>query len=389
MATRRAKPLSEGRRRVLRTPVDDVASAACTTSPAATGTTTPSACTSSRPPSSIAGRLAGERLAGGQVDPHVAADRRAGVGVRRAQGRELAALEGVVLRAQAAQQRGEQVRAVGRRPRAASEVASATGSSSARHVDVHADADDRGRARRRVDPLDQDAGHLPVAEQHVVGPLQPTSAARPTQRRADGVPGQQRQPRPAPAARVGPQQHREGQRRRGPASPRCGRAGRGRRSGARRPSPAPRGAPARARSATSALVEAASSTTSTWWSGRRSASRAGRAGSGRMGIDWPSHHEEATTRERKRSPAKAPTSPRTSTSTPPRASWPTSTGASTRRSTPARRRRSRSSTPRAARPPASGSRSSSTRARSSSSTSWPGTARWRSAWRRTGRTATA
>ena len=47
------------------------------------------------------------------------------------------------------------------------------------------------------------------------------------------------------------------------------------------------------------------------------------------------------------SPAKAPTSPRTSTSTRPRASWPTWTDASTRPSTRAPRRPSRSSTPRA------------------------------------------
>jgi propionyl-CoA carboxylase beta chain len=58
------------------------------------------------------------------------------------------------------------------------------------------------------------------------------------------------------------------------------------------------------------------------------------------------------------------------TSTPPPASWPTSSAASPRSPTPAPSGPSRSSTPRARRPPASGSRCSSTRAPSSSWTSY-------------------
>ena len=194
---------------------------------------------------------------------------------------------------------------------------------------------------------------------------------------------------------VGAQQHREGQRRCGPASPRPGRAGRGRRSGARRPRRGPRphrrGRARRRRRWSTAWPRRS----------RRASPGARRGGRGRgvgavpgtesWALDWRTRHTgghyDVSAQVQPGEGTDVPG--RTSTSTRRRASSPTSSVASTRRCTPAPRRRSRSSTPRAARPPASASRCSSTRARSSSSTSWPGTARRRSASRSSARTATA
>ena len=157
-----------------------------------------------------------------------------------------------------------------------------------------------------------------------------------------------------------------------------------------RPSPA---APLRARSATRALVDGAASTTSTDQSAgadqtvevqRRALGSRVAHGTSLSQVS-ASVHPEPSIGEGTDVP---PTTP-ASTSTPRPESWRTSTAGSTRRCTPGRRRRSRSSTPRGARRPASGSRCCSTRGRSSSSTSWPSTGRRRSGCRTTGRTATA
>ena len=150
------------------------------------------------------------------------------------------------------------------RPSRASEVAVGTGSSSAVVETLMPDADHRRRARSASRPARpgcrRPCGRRPARRWATSGRRRPPAAAA----SRHGEPGQQRQPRPAVAApRSGAAAPRTVSADRGRASPRCGRAGRGRRSGARRRRPGPPGAPARARSATTALVLGALSRTST------------------------------------------------------------------------------------------------------------------------------
>ena len=275
----------------------------------------------------------------------------------------------------------------------ASEVASGTGSSSAVMPTLSPMPTTAAGPLGGLDPLDQDAGDLAVAERaRRWATSRAASNPAAAERLRHGVPGQQRQPRPRPGRRGRPQQHRERERRARRGLPASGPAGRGPRSGARRRRPGPRPAPSAAavgdqRVGGAGLVDHLHGEP-------REQVRTGRgqpagvegwacrSGSRSRATSLPRVSAQARRRHR------GPRGP-TSTSTPPPASWPTSTDDSTRRCTPARRRRSRSSTPRAARRPASGSRCSSTRAPSSSSTSWPGTGPRPSAWRRTGPTATA
>ena len=117
------------------------------------------------------------------------------------------------------------------------DVAVATGSSS-RVVDTLSPIPTTAAATGRpLHPLDQDAGQLGLAEQDVVGPLEPD-----LRRRRRGVPPRATETpassgshgHRATGTSSGREQHRQGQRRAAAASPRSGPAGRGRRSGARR-----------------------------------------------------------------------------------------------------------------------------------------------------------
>ena len=209
-----------------------------------------------RPPAAVAppaGRSGRRRRPGPssprrrQVDPDVAAERGAGGGVRRP--RAAAASSPPACQASyasriAASSVDQQVGAVGRsaageRQRGRRRHRQLLGG----HVDVEPDPDHRGRAGRASRPARPGCRRPCGRRQHVVGPLhRRRRSPGAAQRLGDGVPGQQRQPRPAAGRHGRPQQHREGQRGARPGSPRCGRAGRGRRSGARRRRRAPRGA---------------------------------------------------------------------------------------------------------------------------------------------------
>ena len=264
--------------------------------------------------------------------------------------------------------------------------------------DVEPDADHHGARAPHPRRGSRRLARRPMHQQ-VVGPFQVrVELGQP------GAPPRRARPRPAAAASpsradgtAGAQQDAErqpGARRRLPAA---GPAGHGPRSAARRRRPAPRRRrPGRRRPhrrwssrsprRTPRAVQNPPGTTSA----RRSAAgvqrRALQIGVRRKcctGRPYP----RAITMPNVTALSRLTAEPRTSTHR--RASSPTWTGASTRRCTPARPGRSRSSTPRARRPPGSGSSCCSTRARSSSSTSWPGTGRPTSAWSRTGRTATA
>ena len=232
---------------------------ACTTSPAETGTTPAGPETSSRPPSSMPVASPSEALAGGQLHPYLPPDGGTRVGVRRPQrppARRARTRRTRSAAAPAAPTAGRCGRRRGPRPPA--RWPSSCGSSSRVMPTLMPMPDHDGRTGRGLDPLGEDAGQLAVVEQHVVGPLQDGRGAEPAQRHRRGVPGQQRQPRPvrgrgpragAAATTSAPS---------GPASPTSGPAGRGRRSGARRPRRAPRRPPARARSATSGVGRRAS-----------------------------------------------------------------------------------------------------------------------------------
>ena len=144
-----------------------------------------------------------------------------------------------------------------RRPASASEVA--VGDAAARRAvwsTLMPDPDHRRRARRRVDPLDEDpAPPCGRRASTSLGHFRRGVGARAAQRTATAYPvSSGSHGHSAPAARVD-QQHREGQRRAGPASPRCGRAGRGPAVWCSATTTRPSRPPARARSATSALVE--------------------------------------------------------------------------------------------------------------------------------------
>ena len=288
--------------------------------------------------------------------------------------------------AQAAQQRAQQVGAVDGDALEGERGGAVVRQLVARLVDVDADAGDQRGPGRGVDALGEDAGELAVAEQHVVGPLEADAPRRagagPGRRRTRSAAAATASPRRRPAARAAPTTSAPSE----PASPRCGPAGRGRRSGARPPRRDPRRRRrrglARRRARWSRGPPRPPRRTS------RPASRGGRGpGAGARSSRSVAHGSSLSQVSASVHPGEGtdvPPTTQASTSTPRPASSRTSTAGSTRPSTPARRRPSRSSTPRAARPPASASRCSSTRARSSSSTSWPGTARRRSGWRRTG-----
>ena len=156
-----------------------------TTSPAPTATVSP-AVGDQQPAARVdAGRRAGQRLRPGQVDPDVAADRRAGRGVRRREPRSPAGRRPPATRRRPPTAtragRPSSVGPVGRLARrAASEVASATGQLVGGHADVEPDADDRGRAGRRSRPA-RPGSRRPCGslEQHVVGPLHRRRRTRP------------------------------------------------------------------------------------------------------------------------------------------------------------------------------------------------------------------
>ena len=134
------------------------------------------------------------------------------------------------------------------------------------HADVEPDPDHRGRAGRRSRPARPGSRRPcgPLAEEDVVRPLHRRRRTRPP-----AAPCSRRSPVSSGSHGHGgrrhgrPQQHREGQRRARRRLPDPVEPAAARRSGARRRPPGPPGAPAWARSATSALVEPASSTTST------------------------------------------------------------------------------------------------------------------------------
>ena len=166
------------------------------------------------PPSRVdAGGASGQCLAGREVHPDVAADGHAGGDVRRPQAGGPARLPRVVLLPEPGEDREQQAGPVGGGPRRDRQRGGG------RHrelvgggADVQPDADDRGRAGRRLDALDQDAGGLEVAEEHVVRPLHPRLDPGVPQRPGHGEPGQQRQPRPLLGTDGRAQQHREGER---------------------------------------------------------------------------------------------------------------------------------------------------------------------------------
>ena len=150
----------------------------------------------------------------------------------------------------------------------------------ARLVDVDAHAGDDRRTRWRVDPFGQDAGQLALAEQHVVGPLEGRrlrrAGAAPARRRTRSAAAATASPPRRPAARSSTDKvsaDRAGVSHVRSSRPRpavwCSAT-------TTRPSPA---APARARPATSTLVDGVASTTSTDQSTgvtRRSRSSGGR-----------------------------------------------------------------------------------------------------------------
>ena len=249
-------------------------------------------------------------------------------------------------------------------PSIASDVAAGTGSSSARNDTLRPMPTTTAVPTTSV----EDAAELAVADEDVVGPLQPyVELAERDQRPGHGEPGEQRQPAPTLRREGRAQQHREGQ----PG------ARRGRPGPVRRPRPAvcdsatttsPSGDPSRAAAATSALVDGELSTTRT--SAPQPVAGDECPAQGRSAQRWPveileraGHALHGTEARRPRGGAPPVTSlsshdrfrrslvgPRSrtrSTSTRPPASSPTCTGATTRRCTPARRARWRSSTPRA------------------------------------------
>ena len=210
----------------------------------------PRSSTTSRPPASTSTARPVERVAAGQVDADLAADGRAAPRVRRRAGpRPRRPPSQLSYRLS---QLGEDRRAAGRSGPGPHPLERQRRGRRHRQL-VRASSTTLSRRRPRRpgrSGVSTRSTRMPATLRSPtstsLGHFRPASRPRGASAVGHGEPGQQRQPRPAvrlaPRAGAAPRTSA----RPGPASPRCGRAGRGRRSGARRRPPA-RPAPARAR----------------------------------------------------------------------------------------------------------------------------------------------
>ena len=188
------------------------------TSPAPSTCTPEPSSTCSLPSSSTSTAVPVTRSPTGQVGPHLPAERRAGLPVRRAQPLAARTDPSVVPGGERGEHRPEQRRAVDVLGALESQGRGRLdGQLGARGRDVQAHADHRRRTIGVLDELDEDAGQLALAGHHVVGPLQVRRYARHVSHGVDdGEPGEQREPRP-PGERHVARRHQQRERERNTA----------------------------------------------------------------------------------------------------------------------------------------------------------------------------